>query len=45
MSETKGVTNTVTRQYNYRYMITQLKGVRRVYLFAPKGGKYLYAKG
>lgn len=45
MSETKGVTNTVTRQYNYRYMITQLKGVRRVYLFAPKNRKYLYAKG
>ena len=45
MSETKGVTNTVTRQYNYRYMITQLKGVRRIYLFAPKNRKYLYAKG
>ena len=45
MSETQGVTNTVTRQYNYRYMITQLKGVRRVYLFAPKNRKYLYAKG
>lgn len=45
MSENQGVTNTVTRQYNYRYMITQLKGVRRVYLFAPKNRKYLYAKG
>lgn len=45
MSEGKGVTNTVTRQYNYRYLITQLKGVRRVFLFAPKNRKFLYAKG
>ena len=26
-------------------MITQLKGVKTIYLFAPKNRKYLYAKG
>jgi len=45
LSEGKGITNTVTRQFNYRYLITQLKGVRKIYLFSPKNRKYLYAKG
>lgn len=45
LSESAGTSNTVTRQGNYRYMITQLKGVKTIYLFAPKNRKYLYAKG
>lgn len=45
LAEGKGITNTATRQFNYRYFITQLKGVRKIYLFAPKNRKYLYAKG
>ena len=45
LSESDGISNTITRQDNYRLMITQLKGVKKVYLFAPKNRKYLYAKG
>ena len=44
LAEGKGITNTLTRQFNYRYLITQLKGVRKIYLFSPKNRKYLYAK-
>lgn len=43
-SEVQNSSNTVTRQSNYRFCLTQLKGVKKVYLFAPKNKKFLYAK-
>tara|TARA_B100001027_G_scaffold208093_1_gene173109 strand:- start:775 stop:1437 length:663 start_codon:yes stop_codon:yes gene_type:complete len=40
--EGAGTTDFITRQSNYRLLICQLKGVKKLILFTPNQGKYLY---
>jgi hypothetical protein len=40
--EGAGTTDFITRQNNYRLLICQLKGVKKLILFTPNQGKYLY---
>ena len=40
--EKRGVSSNIKRQCNYRLLMCQLKGVKRVLLFSPNQRKYLY---
>jgi hypothetical protein len=40
--EGAGTTDYIERQTNYRLLICQLKGVKKIILFTPNQGKYLY---
>ena len=40
--EGAGTTDYIMKQSNYRLLICQLKGVKKLILFTPNQGKYLY---